>query len=150
MFFREAKPSDFKELHAIRMSVKENVLSNPSLITAEDYEYHVSVLGKGWVCEIDHIIIGFSIVNLLKNNIWALFVRPEYEGLGVGKQLHDTMLNWYFSQTKAAVWLSTQPNSRADGFYRKSGWKATGKDSHGDTIFELTYNDWNKQNKSTI
>ena len=55
--------------------------------------------GKGWVCEIDNQIVGFSIADLKENNIWALFVHPNYDKQGIGRHLHDLMLNWYFNQT---------------------------------------------------
>jgi GNAT superfamily N-acetyltransferase len=51
------------------------------------------VRGKGWVCEINNEIVGFSIADLKGNNIWALFLRPEFEKLGIGKRLHDIMLD---------------------------------------------------------
>ena len=56
--------------------------------------------GKGWVCEIENNIVGFAIVDLKENNIWALFVQPEFENMGIGKKLHTAMLNWYFNQAK--------------------------------------------------
>jgi hypothetical protein len=39
--------------------------------------------GKGWVCEIDEKIVGFSIADLIGNNIWALFVMPGYDKRGI-------------------------------------------------------------------
>ena len=65
------------------IAVKENVLSNPALVTDKDCEEYLNVRGKGWVCETDNQIIGFAIADLKENNIWALFIRPEYEGLGI-------------------------------------------------------------------
>ena len=66
--------------------------------------------------EADGKIVGFSIADLIGNNIWALFVDPDYEGCGIGKKLHSLMMDWYFSQTDKTVWLSTAPASRAEGF----------------------------------
>ena len=78
--------------------------------------------GKGWVCETDNKIIGFAIVSVLDNNVWALFLDPQFEGKGIGKKLHDEMMDWYFSQTDAGIWLSTAPGTRAEIFYRRAGW----------------------------
>ena len=142
MIFREARTSDIEQLMSVRMSVKENVLSNPGLVTEKDCEEYLTIHGKGWVCEIDHDIVGFSIVGLTQHNIWALFVRPEHEGRGIGKRLHDIMLDWYFNQTKEKVWLGTSPNSRAEVFYRRAGWKDAGKRPNGEIQFELTIADW--------
>ncbi len=142
MLFREALTGDIKQIQSVRHAVKENVLSDPALVTDDDCEEYLTVRGKGWVCELDNFIIGFSIVDLKKNNIWALFVQPEYEGLGVGRKLHEIMLDWYYSNTKENVWLSTEPKSRAELFYKKAGWKEVGKHGKGEIKFEMSYEDW--------
>ena len=142
MNFREAKKEDIPQIQVVRHTVKENVLSNPALVTDKDCEEYITVRGKGWVCEIDNIIVGFSIADLKENNIWALFLRPEHEGKGIGKKLHDVMLDWYFSQTKERVWLGTAPNTRAEKFYRTAGWKEAGIHGKSEIKFELSYEDW--------
>ena len=100
MIFREAFIEDIPQMQIVRNSVKENMLSNPALITDEDCAAFITKRGKGWVCEIDDCIVGFSIADLKENNIWALFVHPEFEGKNIGKKLHDIMLDWYFDTTK--------------------------------------------------
>ena len=140
---REATVQDFPQLMEIRMSVKENTLSNPALIPYEDYVKFCFTQGKGWVCELDSIIVGFSIVDLLENNIWALFMHPDFEKKGIGKKLHDTMINWYFEHTKTSVWLGTEPNSRAEYFYRKLGWEEIGLHGKNEIKFEMTHQNWN-------
>ena len=52
------------------------------------------------------------------------------------------MLNWYFSRTKKMVWLGTSPNTRAEKFYRKNGWKQAGIRANGEIRLELTAEDW--------
>jgi hypothetical protein len=52
------------------------------------------------------------------------------------------MLNWYFNQTQQKVWLGTSPDTRAELFYRKYGWKETGTHGKGEIKFELTYEEW--------
>ncbi|MEO8398201.1 MAG: GNAT family N-acetyltransferase [Ignavibacteriaceae bacterium] len=132
--------------------MKENTLSNPGLVTDVDCENFMIYRGKGWVCEINNEIVGFSIVDVRNNNIWALFLRPEFEKQGIGKQLHDIMLDWYFKQTTNNVWLGTSPNTRAEMFYRKAGWTEIGTHGKGEIKFEMTYKDWENmrtnQNKS--
>ena len=139
---REATVLDFPKLMEIRMSVKENTLSDPALIPEDDYAKFCFTQGKGWVYEVDSVIVGFAIVDLLGNNIWALFMDPQFEQRGIGKKLHDKMINWYFDQTKTAVWLGTEPNSRAEQFYRKSGWKEIGLHGKNEIKFEMTFQDW--------
>ena len=147
MIFREATIADIPQMQIVRHLVKENVLSNPVLVTDEDCKNYITIKGKGWVCEVNNFIIGFSIADLVDKNIWALFVHPEFERKGIGKKLHDTMLTWYFNQTRETVWLSTAPNTRAEKFYRKAGWKDVGKHGKKEIKFEMNYDDWNKQDE---
>lgn len=145
MIIREANINDIKQIQVVRNAVKENALSDPALVTDDDCRLFLTERGKGWVCEKDHQIIGFSIADLEDHNIWALFVHPDFDKQGIGRQLHDIMLNWYFSQTKATVWLGTAPGTRAETFYRKTGWKETGMHGKGEVKFEMTYDDWNNR-----
>jgi len=144
MKIRVAKADDIKQIQIVRNAVKENMLSDPNLVTDKDCEEFITQRGKGWVCEIDNEIIGFSIADLKENNIWALFVHPDFDKRGIGKKLHDIMLDWYFEQTKQTVWLGTAPNTRAETFYRKAGWKEVGTNGAKELKFEMTYNDWTK------
>lgn len=143
MIIRNAVIGDITQIQSVRNSVRENMLSDPALVTDQDCEVFISVRGKGWVCEADNQIVGFSIADLKDGNIWALFLRPEFENQGIGRQLHDIMLDWYFAQGKEHVWLSTAPNTRAELFYRKSGWIETGTYGKGEIKFEMTSGQWN-------
>lgn len=144
MIFREAHIRDIKRLQVVRNSVKENMLSDPALVTDKDCEEFLSVRGKGWVCEIEKMIVGFAIADLRERNIWALFVLPEYEKNGIGKKLHSTMLDWYFSKMPGSVWLSTGPGTRAETFYRKQGWTETGVYGKGEIKFEMNRSEWKR------
>ena len=146
MTITEAKVEDIKQIQIVRNSVKENTLSDPNLVTDEDCKQFLTLRGKGWVCEVSNGIIGFSIVDLKEKNVWALFLKPEFERQGIGRQLHDIMLDWYFEQTKDNIWLGTATLSRAEAFYRKAGWIETGVHGKDEVKFEMTYNDWNKRN----
>lgn len=129
-------------MQTVRHSVKENVLSDPRLVADKDYENYITVRGKGWVCEADDEIVGFAIADLKQNNIWALFVKPDYEKSGIGRKLHEMMLDWYFIHTHKTVWLSTAPNSRAEAFYRTAGWREVGVHGKGEIKFEMSFNEW--------
>ncbi|MCI1267363.1 MAG: GNAT family N-acetyltransferase [Saprospiraceae bacterium] len=74
--------------------------------------------------------------------MWALFVHPDFEGQGIGRKLHDIMLDWYFDQTQEAVWLGTSPNTRAEQFYRKCGWEEIGVHGIGEIKFEMKFSRW--------
>ena len=142
MLFREARITDIPQIQVVRNSVKENMLSNPTLVTDKDCENYLVNRGKGWVCEIDDRIVGFAIVDLIDHSVWALFVQPGFDKKGIGKKLHDDMLDWYFSQTDSAIWLSTAPNTRAEKFYRKAGWKEVGLHGKGEIKFEMAAAYW--------
>lgn len=144
MLFREAIISDISQMHAIRIAVKENILPDPGLITAKDYEEFMTKKGKGWVCEVDNTIVGFAIADLAEKNVWALFIQPDHEGNGIGKGLHEILMDWYFGQTKETIWLGTAPGTRAEKFYRNAGWNETGVRPNGEIRFEMTFDKWNK------
>lgn len=148
MIIREARVEDIPQIQVVRNSVRENTLSNPDLVTDKDCEEFITERGKGWVCEIEEKITGFSIVDLNDNNIWALFVDPDFEKKGIGKKLHDIVLDWYFTQTKESVWLGTSPHTRAEIFYRKSGWNEIGMHGKNEIKFEMTFDNWT--NNKTI
>lgn len=142
MIIREAKIEDIKQIQVVRNAVTENTLSDPALVTDEDCKEYITVRGKGWVCEMNRQIVGFSIVDLRENNIWALFVDPGFEKLGIGQALHNIMLNWYFTQTTEKLWLGTEFNTRAETFYRKAGWTEAGTNGSAEIRFEMTWEDW--------
>jgi len=142
MTFREAEISDIRQMQFVRNAVTENRLSDPSLVPDRDVEEYMTKRGKGWVCEAAGKIAGFAIVDLVGNNIWALFILPGYEAMGIGKKLHRIMLDWYFIQTREKIWLGTDPNSRAATFYRMQGWKEVGVHGKGEIKFEMRHEDW--------
>ncbi|HUC80899.1 MAG TPA: GNAT family N-acetyltransferase [Flavisolibacter sp.] len=147
MQYREATIDDIPQLQTVRNAVKENALSDPSLVKDADYIPYLQKRGKGWICEADSKIVGFAIADVQSANIWALFLLPAYEGKGIGRKLHGLMLDWYFSQTDKTVWLSTAPHSRAERFYRKAGWQEAGTYGKGETKFEMTKEMW-RRNRS--
>jgi GNAT superfamily N-acetyltransferase len=142
MNIRIAKLEDIPQIQVVRNLVKENQLSDPNLVPDKDVEDYMFRRGKGWVSEIDGNVVGFAIADLVENNIWALFVHPDFEKMGIGKKLHDEMINWYFDQTDKTVWLGTVPKTRAENFYRKAGWKEVDVHGKGEIKFEMTKELW--------
>ena len=140
--FREAMMKDIQQIQVVRNAVRENRLSNPSLITDTDYEVYLFSRGKGWVYVEDDLVVGFSIVDLKDNNVWALFVHPDFEKKGIGKKLYDSMIGWCFKQTKETIWLGTSPGTRAAQFYKMQGWKETGMHGKKEIKFEMSYEFW--------
>ena len=142
VIFREALLTDIPQLQRVRNAVKENRLSDPNLVPDKDVEDYIINRGKGWVCEIDKTIVGFAIVSVTDNNVWALFIQPGYDKKGIGKKLHDDMMDWYFSQTSTTIWLGTSQGTRAEQFYRKAGWIEVGIHEKAEVKFELTAARW--------
>ena len=142
MIYREAEIADITQMQFVRHAVKENRLSDPALVPDKDVEEYMTKRGKGWVCETDKTIVGFAMVDLIENNVWALFVHPDFEAGGIGKKLHRIMMDWYFVQTKEKIWLGTEPKSRAEKFYRMQGWKEVGIHGKDEIKFEMSFNTW--------
>ena len=142
--YREALPSDVDQIMVIRFAVNENKLSNPQLVTAKDCEEFLFQRGRGWVCEWHGKVVGFAIADLKEENIWALFVHPDHEGKGIGKSLHQIMMDWYVDQDKEWVWLGTAPGTRAENFYKSQGWTQKGLHQNGELRFEMTNEEWQK------
>jgi ribosomal protein S18 acetylase RimI-like enzyme len=142
MIIREAVTADIPQIQIVRNLVKENPLPDPSLVTDADCKDYLTNRGKGWVCEIENKIVGFSIISVKDNNVWALFIQPGYERQGIGRLLHDKMMNWYFTQTNETVWLGTAPGTRAEKFYEAAGWTRTGIRPNGEVRFEMNQSQW--------
>lgn len=66
---------------------------------------------------------------------------PELEARGLGRMLHDAMMDWFFAQDVERVWLSTDPGTRAEGFYQAAGWRRAG-DYHGEARYEMSRCEW--------
>jgi hypothetical protein len=143
MNIRSAHISDVEALHKLRTSVRENSLSDPDLITPAMYSDYLTDQGRGWLCESEGQVLGFAIVGMKQKNVWALFVLPGHEGKGIGQGLQKIMLEYYFSEYNETIWLSTQRATRAERFYRKSGWKDAGTTNSGEVKFEMSIRDWN-------
>ena len=83
MIYREAEIKDIAQIQVVRNAVKENRLSDPALVPDKDVVEYITNRGKGWVCETENKIVGFSIVDLIDNNVWALFIDPDFEAKGI-------------------------------------------------------------------
>jgi GNAT superfamily N-acetyltransferase len=140
MIIREAKVDDIPQIQMVRNSVLENRLSDPALVSDQDCAEYILRRGKGWVCEFQARLLGFSIADLVEDNLWALFVLPGFEERGIGKKLLEQSLDWYFSKGKDRIWLSTAPGTRAEKFYRVQGWREFGIKKNGELLFEMQRN----------
>lgn len=140
--YRTARIEDIPQIQVVRHAVRENRLSDPALVTDEDCAEYLTRRGRGWVCFAGDRLAGFSIVDLVDNNVWALFVHPDFEARGIGKRLHELMLDWFFEQTRDTLWLGTAPGTRAEIFYTRQGWTPKGAVNKGEVKFEMRFEDW--------
>jgi GNAT superfamily N-acetyltransferase len=137
MSLRVATVADIPAMHRVRMAVRENRLSDPSRVTEADCVEHLDSLGRGWVVEHHHEIVGFAVGRVTDGNIWALFVMPDCEGLGYGTMLHDAMIDWLFEQGLPRLWLTTERGTRAERFYLQKHWVPSGPGTTGEVCLEL-------------
>lgn len=121
---RPAVRDDMPGLWDVRYSVSENTLT-PGRISDEELRRSIEEDGRGWVAEEAGRILGFAI-GLHSGNVWALFVRPEVAGRGIGSALHTELLHWYAQQPLDRLWLSTGTGTRARRFYESRGWQFAG------------------------
>jgi GNAT superfamily N-acetyltransferase len=138
MSSRLATIADIESMHRVRLAVSENRLRDPSRVLPEDYRRMLESDGRGWVYEVNGDVVGFGVADRVRRNIWALFVAPGYERRGIGRSLHDTMVEWLFRIAPDSIWLTTEPGTRAERFYAAAGWRRVQVERNGEVRFELT------------
>lgn len=135
---RPATPADIEAMHRIRLAVHENRLSDSLSVKPDDYRCRLAPDGISVVAESDGRLVGFGIADVATARIWALFVAPAWEGCGVGRRLHDALVDALFARGFTQLHLSTEPGTRAERFYRQAGWEPTGDTAGGEVGYRLT------------
>jgi GNAT superfamily N-acetyltransferase len=126
---RPAKESDVEDLFDIRTSVRENHQSRAELekigVTPATVAVMLRTDSAAWIAEAKGYPVGFSMANGSEAVVFAMFIRPGFEGLGIGRELMRLAEDWLFSGADE-IWLTTgaDPTLRAHGFYRHLGWTA--------------------------
>ena len=136
MHFREMTAADVPSTFLIRTAAKENPLTLTGMkslgITVESVRGHIATTHKGYICEIDGVVVGFVIADNRSGELWVLAVWPEHEGKGIGRQLLVLAQDWLFSQGWDKLWLTTGITpSHALKLYTKLGWTVVGTLPHG-------------------
>jgi GNAT superfamily N-acetyltransferase len=137
--FRQATKTDIPEMSRIRLAVAENRLRDPGRITQQMYEHFLERDGRGWVAQIDGVVVAFSYANRTDGSIWALFVDPAHEGNGLAKRLLPLATDWLFALGADQVRLSTAAGTRADRFYARQGWQRVDERNGDDVDYVLEY-----------
>jgi ribosomal protein S18 acetylase RimI-like enzyme len=138
---RPATPADIDTLFDIRTSVRENHLSREQMaelgITPQVLAKAITAGPCAWVAEIDGVAGGFAMVDTAEGELFALFVRPECEGLGMGHLLLAAAEDQLFGAHET-IWLVTDGGDgiRANAFYRRHGWQLAGRVDERDVRYE--------------
>jgi GNAT superfamily N-acetyltransferase len=132
---RRAVAADVPAMHRLRLSVRENRLSNTRRVTPASYLPYIEA-GWAWVAETRSGIEGFAAVDPASTSVWALFVAPDAEGRGIGRALLREMLEWARGQGIDHLSLSTKGGSRAARFYERAGWSQVGTGADGEVRFK--------------
>ncbi|MCP1538044.1 MULTISPECIES: GNAT family N-acetyltransferase [Methylorubrum] len=136
---RDAVDDDIPAIFEVRTSVRENHLSVGQMaeigVTFGTIREALCEHPCIWVAELEGQIVGFSMVDVEDACIFAAFVRPEREGVGIGRQLVERAEAFLFER-HASIWLETDGSSRAAGIYERLGWKRSEELENGDARFE--------------
>ena len=134
MGIRRAVRSDVARIMEIRHSVRENRLSNPNLVTAEDCAEFIE-RSEIWVWEQEGAVQGFAAGDIRDGWIWALFVAPEYEGRGIGRALLSMACETLRNAGYTVANLCTAAGTRAERFYSENGWTVANKNGRDELLF---------------
>lgn len=138
---RWATVEDVDRIFDIRTSVNENHLSRAQLaqmgITDQTIGQAIAAEDCTWIAEVDGIAVGFAMADAEAGSVFAAFIKPEWEGMGLGRQLMEHAERFLFARHDT-LWLETDGSSRAHGFYQRLGWLPVQTLENGDVRFEKT------------
>lgn len=139
---RRAGEADIPALFAIRTAVRENHMTLAALEAAGVTPDTVAAtlrggVGAAWIALQGERPLAFSMARADPGDLFALFVMPGSEGLGLGSRLLQRAETWLASRGIAEAWLLTggEPELRAPGFYARRGWRVAGREPDGQIRF---------------
>lgn len=86
-------------------------------------------LSNFWIAKVNSKIVAFCIAKREtdKNKLVAIYVLPNYQGLGLGKKLIEKALAWCGDNNKPIFLDVVKYNLKAKSFYEKFGFKEVGE-----------------------
>ncbi|WP_330216047.1 GNAT family N-acetyltransferase [Pseudomonas sp. AM8] len=124
---RAATQDDVDTLFEIRTSVIQNHLSIEQMaelgITPQLLADSMREAPCVWIAEVDGQPVAFAMVDLAEGEVFAMFVLPSHENLGLGRQLMAVAEAALFEHHDRLFLITDgRDEIRANGFYRHLGW----------------------------
>lgn len=141
VLIRAATAEDVDTLCVIRTSVVQNHLSLEQMadlgITPQVLVDTLNTAPCAWIAEVDGQAVGFSMIDLAEGEVFAMFVLPTHENLGLGRRLMAVAEAALFERHER-VYLVTDGREqvRANGFYQRLGWSIAGRVDGDDVRYE--------------
>ncbi|MBK5476785.1 GNAT family N-acetyltransferase [Pseudomonas sp. TH21] len=138
---RVATTDDIDTLFAIRTSVVQNHLSREQMaglgITPQVLADTIQAAPCVWIAEVEGQPVAFAMVDLAQGEVFAMFVLPSHERLGLGRQLMAVAEAALFKHHQR-LFLITDGGAdiRANGFYQRLGWSVVGRVEGDDVRYE--------------
>lgn len=146
--FRQMRIDDIPATLAVRLSTVENAITLEELksdygVTPQSIAEAMATHVRGWLCEDTGTTAGFAMGDVSSGEVLVVAVRPEYERKGVGEGVLTRVQTWLFAAGHDEIWLRANPDPHvcAYGFYRKLGWRTTGRMMDGDEVMRLRKGD---------
>ena len=141
MLIRVATPDDIDTLFAIRTSVVQNHLSREQMtalgITPQVLADSIREAPWVWIAEVEGRPVAFSMVDRAAGEVFAMFVQPGYEGLGLGRRLMAVAEAALFEQHERLFLITDGHDEiRANGFYQRLGWSMVARVEGDDVRYE--------------
>ncbi len=138
---RVATQDDVDTLFVIRTSVVQNHLSREQMadlgITPQGLADSIHEADCVWIAQVDGQPVAFSMVDLAEGEVFAMFVLPTHENLGLGRQLMAVAEAALF-ELHDRLFLITDGRDeiRANGFYQRLGWSVVANLDGDDVRYE--------------
>lgn len=143
---RTASPDDALACIDLRGRTRQNAVPAWRLaelgITADSWgeDIRSGKLTGHIACQGEHMV-GYGFGDVSNGEVVVLALLPEAEGQGLGQALLSRVVADLHAAGHQRLFLgcSSDPNSRSHGFYRRLGWRPTGRtDRYGDEELELS------------